>query len=255
MLIRLVVFVLISVIAIGCGATPTEKTDSTQGESQPVVESPKTTTTVSPTTISPTAVPTPEPISLSGTGDYLSSPFELQQGIMLLHATHNGSRHFAIKVLPEEGDGSELSVNTIGAYEGTPAHPVNSGSYIGLKPGLHRLEITADGDWNAEITQHFWTQGDTIPLSTSGGGDGIIGPVMLNAGTIPLKATHDGSSNFAIKVFSADGEDMDLVVNEIGEYQGSNAIRVQKNAIIGLSPGVHVVVVTADGEWKVDIGD
>ena len=51
------------------------------------------------------------------------------------------------------------------------------------------------------------------------------------------------------------GKDMDLVVNEIDEYQGSNAIRVQKNAIIGLSPGVHVVVVTADGEWKVDIGD
>ena len=245
MFIRLVVFVLISVIAIGCGATPTEKTDSTQGESQPVVESPKTTT----------AVPTPEPISLSGTGDHLSSPFELQQGVMLLHATHNGSRNFAIKVLPEEGDGSELSVNTIGAYEGTPAHPVNSGSYIGLKPGLHRLEIAADGDWNAEITQHFWTQGETIPLSTSGRGDGIIGPVMFNAGTIPLKGTHDGSRNFAIEIFSADGKDMDLVVNEICEYQGSNAIRVQKNAIIGLSPGVHVVVVTADGEWKVDIGD
>ena len=47
---------------------------------------------------------------------------------------------------------------------------------------------------------------------------------------------------------------MDLVVNEIDEYQGSNAIRVQKNAIIGLSPGVHVVVVKSDGEWKVDIG-
>jgi|GEM_PF-3817813 hypothetical protein len=48
---------------------------------------------------------------------------------------------------------------------------------------------------------------------------------------------------------------MGLVVNEIEEYQGSNAIRVQKNAIIRLSPGVHVVVVKSDGEWKVDIGD
>ena len=85
-------------------------------------------------------------------------------------------------------------------------------------------------------------------MSTSGRGDGIIGPVMFNAGTIPLKATHDGSSNFAIKVFSADGKDMDLVVNQIGEYQGSNAIRVQKNAINGMSPGMHVVIVTADGE-------
>ena len=48
---------------------------------------------------------------------------------------------------------------------------------------------------------------------------------------------------------------MDLGVNEICEYQGSNAIRVQKNAIIGLSPGEQLLVVKADGEWKVDIGD
>jgi hypothetical protein len=60
--------------------------------------------------------------------------------------------------------------------------------------------------------------------------------------------------NFAIEVFSAGGNNMDVVVNEIDEYQGSNAIRVQKNTIIGLSPGVHVVVVKSDGEWKVDIG-
>jgi len=265
MFIRLVVLALISVIAIGCGATPTEKPESTQDESQPVVKSPKTMTAVPPTAVPPTAVPptavpptavpTPEPISLSGTGDYLSSPFELQQGIMLLHATHNGSGHFAIQVLPEEGDGSELSINAIGAYEGTRAHPVNADSFMGLKPGLHRLEIKGDGDWEAEITQHSWIQGDAVPLSTSGTGDGIVGPVMFNAGTISLKATHNGSGHFAILVYSADGKNQDLIVNQSGEYDGSQAIRVQKNSIIGLSPGVHVVAVTADGEWKVDIGD
>ena len=57
MFIRLVVFALISVIAIGCGTTPTEKPESTQGESQSVVESPKTTTAVPPTPLPPTAVP------------------------------------------------------------------------------------------------------------------------------------------------------------------------------------------------------
>mgnify|MGYP001061986127 CR=1 FL=1 len=57
MFIRLVVFALISVIAIGCGATPTEKPESTQGESQSVVESPKTTTAVPPTPLPPTAAP------------------------------------------------------------------------------------------------------------------------------------------------------------------------------------------------------
>jgi len=63
MLLRLVILALISVVAIGCGATPTEKPDSTQGESQPVVESPKSATAVPPTAVPSTAVPPSEEVS------------------------------------------------------------------------------------------------------------------------------------------------------------------------------------------------
>ena len=44
MFLRLVILALMLMIAIGCGSTSTENPDSTQGESQPVVESPKAAT-------------------------------------------------------------------------------------------------------------------------------------------------------------------------------------------------------------------
>ena len=64
-------------------------------------------------------------------------------------------------------------------------------------------------------------------MSNSGTGDGIFGPIMFEAGTIPVKATHNGSNNFVIEVNSLDGQDPDLIVNKIGEYERSNAIFVQ----------------------------
>ena len=207
-----------------------------------------------PTQVPPTATPVAAPVKEWGTGDTLTSPFELQEGIMFLYTWHNGSSNFVLKVLPEEGDSSELSVNTIGFYEGYRVHPVNADSNSDLNPGLHRFEIMADGYWHVVFDQPIWTQRYSTSLSKSGKGDGFVGPVWFDAGTIPLKATHDGSSNFIILVYSTDGKSRDLIVNTTGKYNGSQAIRVQ-NKSYGLSPGMHVIVVTADGEWTVDIGD
>ena len=258
MLLRLVILALIVMTIIGCGSTSTENTDEDLADSGPVA----TATAVPPTPVPPTPVPpTPEPIGFSGTGDHLSSTFELvQQSFLLLHIDHNGSGNFAIKLLPEEGDGYEFGVDTIGTYEGTLANPINSESDLGLKPGLHRLEVTADGDWNAEIAQHFWTKRDALDrqgpfLIVSGKGDGIVGPVNLIAGILPLKATHKGSGNFEIRIFSTDGKNMTSVVNEVGEYRGQKTIRVKYNPDIGVSDGVNLLVVTADGEWKVEIAE
>ncbi len=271
----------VAIIAIGCAETTTP---ADSPESPPTANTPTVTTApataIPPTTDPPTAVPqientptplpptatppsadppapdtAPEPIGLSGAGDFLSSPFELQQGVLVVFATHDGSSNFVVSVIPEVGTGSALSTNTIGSYEGTRAHTVDADAFIGLKPGAHRVEVTADGNWAMEITRPAWAQGESIPLSRSGKGDGIVGPITLEAGTVPLKATHDGSSNFIVTVFSADGKNQDLPVNEIGSYDGSQAIRVLPLAIIGLEPGVHVVVIQADGNWTVDIGD
>ena len=66
MFLRLVILALMLMIAIGCGSISTEKPDSTQGESQPVVESPKSATAVPPTAVPPTSTQ----ISESSSNDY-----------------------------------------------------------------------------------------------------------------------------------------------------------------------------------------
>ena len=48
---------------------------------------------------------------------------------------------------------------------------------------------------------------------------------------------------------------MTSVVNEVGEYQGRKTIRVKYNPDIGVSDGVNLLVVTADGEWKIELSD
>lgn len=52
--------------------------------------------------------------------------------------------------------------------------------------------------------------------------------------------SHDGSSNFAIESHSADG-DRDLLVNEIGSYDGT----------VRMSDAVALEI-NADGNWTID---
>ncbi len=87
MFLRLFILALILMIAIGCGSTSVEKPGSTQRESQPVAESPKTTTAVPPTAVPPTAIPstplpsspTPAPMAASISPTATSVPPKLTQ--------------------------------------------------------------------------------------------------------------------------------------------------------------------------------
>ena len=156
MFIRLVVLALISVIAIGCGATPTEKPESTQGESQSVVESPKTTTAVSPTAVSPTAVPptavpptavpptavpTPSPVTLTGEGKKATEFFELEKGLWIVALEHAGSSNFQVKLLDGDGDRVESLANEIGSFQGSMAIKID-------ETAAYLLDVNADGSWS-----------------------------------------------------------------------------------------------------------
>ena len=158
MFIRLVVLALIAVIAIGCGATPTEKPEGTQGESQSVVESPKTTTAVPPTPLPPTAVPptavpptavpptavptpTPSPVTLTGEGKKATEVFELEKGLWVVEFEHDGSSNFIVMLLDGDGDTVEYLANEIGSFEGSLAIKID-------KSAAYLLDIDADGSWS-----------------------------------------------------------------------------------------------------------
>jgi len=68
----------------------------------------------------------------------------------------------------------------------------------------------------------------------------------LDKGLIVVKMKHDGSSNFAIWLMDKNGREIDLLVNEIGLFDGSKAIGIPTS-------GIYLLDITADGNWRITI--
>ena len=83
---------------------------------------------------------------------------------------------------------------------------------------------------------------DAEPIALSGVGQFATDPITPPAAISVLSFSHDGSSNFAVFVF-VDGE-QDLLINEIGAYQGSRPV---------VSSVPFVLDIDADGAWTVVI--
>jgi hypothetical protein len=168
-----------------------------------------------------------EPVTESGTGD---SVIDLPAPQGIITASHNGSSNFALSVLDSGNAMSELPVNVIGSYEGTTAYGMDE-----LSEDAAALEIVADGDW--EITVAPVTDAPEFSESQAAQGDGVY---LYTGGPATWALSHDGESNFAIVYVSDSFFGSELLVNEIGPYEGSVAV----------TSGPGVVIVIADGEWS-----
>ena len=167
----------------------------------------------------------------------------------MLIAQHSGSSNFVVKFI---GERDEMSINTIGSYGGARAHPVSSDSFLGLVPGPHLLEITAGGSWDIQLRQEFPSAGVAPPFEKDGTGDQVLTWLALNPGTYIVSAHHRGSSNFIVYLSSSDGSDSELLVNEIGQYEGQKAVKVG-SGLLDLPLGYYAIVVEADGDWSIAI--
>jgi len=85
-----------------------------------------------------------------------------------------------------------------------------------------------------------------VTQSFSGQGHRAISPIQLDEGLTIVTLTHTGSSNFAIWLLDSDGENVDLLVNEIGSFDGSTAIGLP-------AAGVYVLDIYADGDWTISV--
>ena len=206
------------------------------------------------TPIPPTATPIPRlNISISGQSDDLSDAFHLDTGVLIIDAFHSGSRNFVVKIIPNSENYSELSVNHIGSYQGQQVHVV-ADDIFGLVPGQHRVEIKADDEWKLELIQPPTIgRGASLPVSVSGHGDAFVEPVELNSGTSRVKLIHSGNRNFVVKAIHIDGSQSELLVNEIGEYDGTVALRVKQGGLLELEPGAYFIAIQADGDWNIAI--
>lgn len=81
-----------------------------------------------------------------------------------------------------------------------------------------------------------------VVFEFSGIGDGLIRFTTPQGGLAEFILTHQGDGNFTVKLVTDQGEYIDLLVNEIGNYEGVRASRIEA--------GEYILEITAtDGAW------
>ncbi len=174
----------------------------------------------------------------TGSGDALVQIPKAYKPI-IVSATHDGTANFIVKGLSRDGQKESLLVNEIGPYSGTVLEDMGTFSGFTKKNPLVALEIKADGNWTVR----------TRPLAAAprdrqgtGMGDQVIKLRKPVKGLKKVAFTHNGTSNFIVKAVDRKG-DTDLLVNEIGAYEGSGRI----------PPGTRYLSIKADGDWTYSI--
>lgn len=149
----------------------------------------------------------------------------------VLVAVMYGTGHNAILSHGPGFSYNELLVNDVGPYIGE--------RLMDLSPYDQRsesFEIDSDGRWVLQIRPLSTVQ--AFSGTTSGRGDRVL---YFAGGPAVGRFTHNGTSNFIVEAVTS--RDWDLVVNEIGGYDGRRPVAVAPS----------VISVRADGDWTIAI--
>jgi hypothetical protein len=186
----------------------------------------------------PSVVPTVafSPITLSGKGAKVPK-FRIPDGAAAIATiSANGSDNFAVTSLAADGSENDLLVNVIGSYTGT----VLFDAAVGQHSVAFKIETSES--WAVTLKPVSSARAWDGASKLSGKGDDVVRIAPSSAGLVTLNITHNGSSNFAVTGYSANGAD--LMVNEIGKYTGQ----------VPLADGSFLLTVQADGAWTVTPG-
>ncbi|MFH5181914.1 hypothetical protein ACHHV8_04355 [Paenibacillus sp. TAB 01] len=174
-----------------------------------------------------------KPIVVSGKGNTATDPFTLKAGFVVVDGSHTGNSNFALQFMDSSGGTKKLLVNEIGNYKGkTLALIPKSGDYL--------FNVSADGKWNLSLSQVIPSEVPNAPTSLKGSGDDVVF-VNLQKKLTKFTFNHSGSSNFVVML-----NGRNLLVNEIGNYEGSKAQSIN-------DAGPYAISVQADGDWSIDI--
>jgi hypothetical protein len=222
------VAIIVSVVFIAALSSSTTSHTASLGAPEAAVPS---AAAASPSA-TPVAPPIPADTVYSGSGDSVI-PVAKPDGADSLAAatiTATGSSNFAVWSIDSNAQQIDLLVNTIGNYSGTVLMDEHAGGQTAS------LQITADGAWTVTIHSLKALREFTGNAATGSGDDVIVYRGAAGAADI----TNTGSSNFAVWTY---GDDSDLVVNEIGNYTGTDLWQA----------GPSVVQVTSDGNWSITV--
>jgi hypothetical protein len=243
------VFLFIAICYLALSATSAKSTPGTatpktlaEGANSSVVIStftPLPTDTPEPTrTPRPTATstPIPEPIFLTSVGD---SVFDIQkwEGPAILKIKYTGGSNFAVRNYPaNSNDYYDLLVNTIGPYEGTVPLDFRDGQQTA------RFEVIAatSGAWEFHIEPLANARTEHIPGTISGIGDDVV---FIQGETSDLLKADASQAKHNFVIWAITSRRMDLVINEIAPYKGTNIL---DSSTFGL-------IVQAAGPWSLEI--
>lgn len=184
-------------------------------------------------------VPEPARIQLSGTGQQASQKFDLESGLSLFKMTHVGTSNFSIWLYDSSGQRIELLVNESGNFDGSKA--------VGItKKGEYILDVSASGKWTVDIEQPRPTTADGKPRTFTGVSQQVSPFFNLDKGLVTFRLKHAGKSNFSVFLMDKNGNKVDLLVNEIGDFDGSKVIGINR-------AGIYLLDIYADGEWTISM--
>lgn len=127
----------------------------------------------------------------------------------------------------------DLLVNEIGRYSGKTLYGMSGGS--SMSP-LTRLQVNAKGPWT--MTVGGLSTARQVPSPpVSGTGDDVL---LISSPKDVATLSHTGKSNFVVRAATEQGG-TDLVVNEIGRYNGT--------VMLPADSGAMLITINADGAW------
>jgi len=217
--------------------TTTAPTTTTESKSDPTSTTMPTTSITTTTTTTTAPAPDGESYSYSGSGNDVTNSFGVEGGLVVFDFEHSGNSNFQVQAVSSSGEKKYL-VNDIGTYDGQVA--------LYLPEGEWQLDITADGDWNADITQPRFNSNDieSLPKSADGEQAAWFGPFNFS-GTTEITFTIKDDSQAAVWLATHEGRRVELLHNEVGPYEGS-ALTTQE--------GVGLIIIDTDSaDWKIEI--
>ena len=178
-----------------------------------------------------------KPIEFSGSGDKIISNVRIPRGTYKAVLSNNGRSNFIVKFYENSNDSyGDLLANEIGSYNGSVV--IRDGGTSAITDGM--LEVKSSGSWTIKFES---ISGTITENKVSGKGDVVTGWFKGNGKRNVATFTNSGSSNFIVRIYDEYG-DRDLLVNEIGSYNGQATFTTS-------SSSRYYFEVVSSGNWTI----
>lgn len=157
----------------------------------------------------------------------------MQDGLVAAEASHSGSGEFRITL--EGGRYPRTLATSEGGYEGKEATYTDNREYT--------LNVVAGGSWNLTIRQPRTDSAEAPPVSFSGAGSDVVGPVDVSQeGSASM--SHDGQFAVAATFYPQSVQTAAPLFQSFGEFESDT---------IYPSYGICWIDIDADGPWTLSL--